>query len=216
MVSVDNRGQLRRPYAVNAETAVCCCGCGAIQMRVITGTARGRKLTAPEGLDVRPTADKVKEGIFSAVQFELEGARVLDLFAGSGQLGIEALSRGAKHAVFVDSSLKSVRCINENLRNTGFERCSEVISRDSYNYIKLTAQSFDLIILDPPYRHSHIANILPFAAKKLKSGGIIICEYEKEAGEPSAPEGLSLRKTYHYGKISVSIFYKPSGEVAEE
>ena len=185
-------------------------------MRVITGIARGRKLVAPEGLDVRPTADKVKEGIFSAVQFELEGARVLDLFAGSGQMGIEALSRGAERAVFIDSSLRSIRCVNENLRNTGFERQSEVINRDSYDYIKLTAQTFDIIILDPPYRHSHIANILPFAAKKLRDGGLIICEYECEADEPAAPEGMTLRKTYRYGKINVSIFCKPSEEVAEE
>ena len=185
-------------------------------MRVITGIARGRKLVAPEGLDVRPTADKVKEGIFSAVQFELEGARVLDLFAGSGQMGIEALSRGAERAVFIDSSLRSIRCVNENLRNTGFERQSEVINRDSYDYIKLTSQTFDIIILDPPYRHSHIANILPFAAKKLRDGGMIICEYETEADEPAAPEGMRLRKTYRYGKINVSIFCKPSEEVADE
>ncbi|WP_303821839.1 16S rRNA (guanine(966)-N(2))-methyltransferase RsmD [Ruminococcus flavefaciens] len=185
-------------------------------MRVITGIARGRKLVAPEGLDVRPTADKVKEGIFSAVQFELEGARVLDLFAGSGQMGIEALSRGAERAVFIDSSLRSIRCVNENLRNTGFERQSEVINRDSYDYIKLTSQTFDIIILDPPYRYNHIANILPFAAKKLRDGGIIICEYETEADEPAAPEGMRLRKNYRYGKINVSIFCKPSEEVADE
>ena len=108
-------------------------------MRVITGIARGRKLVAPEGLDVRPTADKVKEGIFSAVQFELEGARVLDLFAGSGQMGIEALSRGAERAVFIDSSLRSIRCVNENLRNTGFERQSEIINGASSDYIQLTS-----------------------------------------------------------------------------
>ena len=185
-------------------------------MRVITGIARGRKLVAPEGLDVRPTADKVKEGIFSAVQFELEGARVLDLFAGSGQMGIEALSRGAERAVFIDSSLRSIRCVNENLRNTGFERQSEVINRDSYDYIKLTSQTFDIIILDPPYRYNRIANILPFAAKKLRDGGIIICEYETEADEPEVPEGMRLRKTYRYGKINVSIFCKPSEEVADE
>ncbi len=184
-------------------------------MRVITGIARGRKLVAPEGLETRPTADKVKEGIFSAVQFELSGARVLDLFAGSGQMGIEALSRGAAHAVFIDSSLRSIRCVNENLRNTGFERVSEVINRDSYDYIKLTAQKFDIIILDPPYHHSHISNILPFAAKKLREGGLIICEYEKEADEPAAPDGMILRKTYRYGKINVSIFYMPAEEVSE-
>lgn len=185
-------------------------------MRVITGIARGRKLVAPDGLDVRPTTDKVKEAIFSAVQFELEGARVLDLFAGSGQMGIEALSRGADHAVFIDSSLRSIRCVNENLRNTGFERQSEVINRDSYDYIRHTSQTFDLIILDPPYRHDHIANILPQAAMKLREGGIIICEYESEAQEPSAPEGMTLRKNYRYGKINVSIFCKPSEEVADE
>ena len=89
-------------------------------MRVITGSARGRKLVAPEGLDVRPTADKVKEGVFSAIQFNIEGAYVLDLFAGSGQMGIEALSRGAERAVFVDSSQRSLRCVNENLRATKF------------------------------------------------------------------------------------------------
>ena len=107
-------------------------------MRVITGIARGRRLTAPEGLDVRPTTDKVKEGIFSAIQFQIEGAYVLDLFAGSGQMGIEALSRGAKRAVFVDNSQRSIRCVNENLRTTKLERQAEVISRDSYDFIKLT------------------------------------------------------------------------------
>ena len=187
-------------------------------MRVITGIARGRRLIAPEGLDVRPTADKVKEGIFSAIQFQLDDAEVLDLFAGSGQMGIEAVSRGAKHAVFVDSSNRALRCVHENLRNTGFERCSEVISRDSYDYIKSTSKSFDIIILDPPYRYNHIGNILPFAAKKLKDGGCIICEYEAEAAEPAAPEGLVTRKTYHYGKINVTIFCKPDpdDEEAEE
>lgn len=178
-------------------------------MRVITGIARGRRLTAPDGLDVRPTADKVKEGIFSAVQFDIEGAYVLDLFAGSGQMGIEALSRGAKRAVFVDNSLRSISCVNENLRNTGLALHAEVISRDSFDFIKMTGQKFDMIILDPPYRYGHIAVLLPLAAKKLKPGGCIICEYEKEAILPETPEGLVLRKTYRYGKINVSIFVSP-------
>ncbi len=185
-------------------------------MRVITGTARGRRLNAPEGLDVRPTTDKVKEAIFSAIQFEIENAYVLDLFAGSGQMGIEAISRGASRAVFVDSSQRAIRCINENIRNVKFERYSEVINRDSYDYIKLTRNMFDIIILDPPYRHNHIDNILPFAAKKLKDGGLVICEYESEAGEPPAPESLMLRKTYRYGKINVSVFFRKAPEVAEE
>lgn len=185
-------------------------------MRVITGIARGRHLNAPEGLDVRPTADKVKEGIFSAVQFDIEGAYVLDLFAGSGQMGIEALSRGAKRAVFIDNSPRSISCVNENLRATGLALHAEVINRDSYDFIKMTGQKFDMIILDPPYRHDHIAQLLPLAAKKLREGGCIICEYEKEAQLPETPEGLTLRKTYRYGKISVSIFISPLPDEEDE
>lgn len=185
-------------------------------MRVITGIARGRRLNAPEGLDVRPTTDKVKEAVFSAIQFEIENAYVLDLFAGSGQMGIEAISRGASRAVFVDSSQRAIHCINENIRTVKFERQSEVINRDSYDYIRLTRNMFDIIILDPPYRHNHIDNILPFAAKKLRDGGLVICEYEAEADEPATPENLILRKTYRYGKINVSILCKPVPEVSEE
>ncbi len=184
-------------------------------MRVITGIARGRKLVTPEGIDVRPTTEKVKEGIFSSIQFNIEGAKVLDLFAGSGQMGIEALSRGADHAVFVDNSVKSLRCVNENLCNTGLSRQAEVISRDSYDYIRLTAQKFDIIILDPPYRYGHIPNLLPLAEKKLNNGGFIICEYEKEAESPQAPENMVLKKTYRYGKINVSVFVKPLEEDEE-
>ncbi|MBR0142452.1 MAG: 16S rRNA (guanine(966)-N(2))-methyltransferase RsmD [Ruminococcus sp.] len=185
-------------------------------MRVITGTARGRKLIAPEGMDVRPTGDKVKEAVFSAIQFDIEGSCVLDLFAGSGQMGIEALSRGAKKAVFVDSSRKSLSCVNENIRNTGFVSSSAVVARDSYDYIKSTSETFDIIILDPPYRHGHIEKILPLCAVKLRDGGTIICEYEKDAPEPSAPDNMKLRKIYSYGKINIAIFIKPSEEEDEE
>lgn len=185
-------------------------------MRVITGIARGHRLIAPEGLETRPTSDKVKEGVFSSIQFELEGADVLDLFAGSGQMGIEALSRGAAHAVFVDSSAKSIKCVNENLRSTKLDKSAEVITRDSYDYIRLTSQQFDIIILDPPYRHGHIPKLLPLAAAKLRDGGFIICEYEKEAEQPDAPEGMALKKVYSYGKICVAVFVKPSGGEDEE
>ena len=95
-------------------------------MRVITGTARGRKLIAPEGLDVRPTKDSVKEAIFSAIQFEIEGSVVLDLFSGSGQLGIEAVSRGAKKAYLVDSSQNSIKFIKQNVAHVGFESQCEI------------------------------------------------------------------------------------------
>lgn len=184
-------------------------------MRVITGSARGTRLIAPEGFDVRPTSDKVKEAVFSAIQFDIEGSSVLDLFAGSGQMGIEALSRGAKHAIFVDSSQKSLKCVKENLANTKLFDSAEIFHRDSYEYIKLTQKRFDIIILDPPYRHGHIEKLLPLAAEKLNDNGYVICEYESEADEPSAPEGTALRKTYRYGKINISIFYKKSDDDEE-
>jgi len=185
-------------------------------MRVITGSARGRKLAAPEGLDIRPTTDKVKEAVFSAIQFEIEGAYILDLFAGSGQMGIEALSRGAKRAVFVDNSQRALKCVNENLRTVKFEKYADVINRDSYDYIKHINKKFDIIILDPPYRYNHINNILPFVVEKLNDGGLVICEYESDAEIDIIPDGLKLKKTYKYGKISVSIFYSEFQEDIDE
>ncbi|MCI1268493.1 MAG: 16S rRNA (guanine(966)-N(2))-methyltransferase RsmD [Ruminococcus sp.] len=181
-------------------------------MRVITGSARGRKLISPIGMDVRPTTDKVKEAVFSAIQFNIPDSYVLDLFAGSGQMGIEALSRGAARAFFIDSSKDSIKVITENLRTTKLDKFSEVILRDSYDYISLTTRTFDIIILDPPYRFGHIYKVLPLAAAKLNPGGIIICEYEADAAEPQPADGLILRKTYKYGKICVSIFCKPDSE----
>ena len=179
-------------------------------MRVIAGVARSMPLKTPEGLDTRPTTDRIKETLFNMLQNDVPGAVFVDLFSGSGAIGIEALSRGAERCVFIDNSQRSIRAVNENLRSTGFTRNSEVVSRDSYDYIKHTSKTFDIIILDPPYGYSHISNILPFAAKKLNDGGIIICEYEKEAPTPETPDGLELKKTYKYGKICVTIFRKPA------
>ena len=120
-------------------------------MRVITGTARGVPLKAPKGMDTRPTMDQVKEGIFSAIQFEVEGRTALDLFAGSGQLGIEALSRGAQRAVFVDRRTDAVKLIRENLALTRLEEGAKVVCGDSMAYLNALREKFDLIFLDPPY-----------------------------------------------------------------
>ena len=120
-------------------------------MRVITGTARGVPLKAPRGMDTRPTMDQVKEGIFSAIQFEVEGRTALDLFAGSGQLGIEALSRGAAHCTFVDKGREPVSVIRENLKKTRLEERAEVVQADYSSYLKTCRRQFDLILLDPPY-----------------------------------------------------------------
>lgn len=174
-------------------------------MRVITGKAKGRKLKTLEGNDVRPTTDKVKEAVFSAIQFEIEDARVIDLFSGSGQMGIEALSRGADYAVFTDISKRSLDVTRENLENTGFSQQSKLINADGIEFIKSTAEKFDIAILDPPYRHGLIEKALPYLVKVMNNNGIIICEHEKELKIPEY-DGLNIRKEYNYGKISVTLF----------
>ena len=120
-------------------------------MRVITGTARGRVLKTLEGEDVRPTTDRVKEAVFSIIQFEIEGRRVLDLFAGSGQLGIEALSRGAASATFVDMSKDSLSAVKYNLEHTKLGDNAKVVQTDALSFLKLTKDKFDIVFLDPPY-----------------------------------------------------------------
>lgn len=176
-------------------------------MRVITGTARGRKLKEPENYDVRPTTDRVKESMFNIIQFDIEGRRVLDLFAGTGQLGIEALSRGAAHAVFTDDSPVSVKTVRENVKMTGFEKVSSVIQCDAIAYIG-RGEKFDIIFLDPPYD----TKLLDIALEKifefdiLKENGIIVCESRAEKVLPAAKEPYYMRKEYKYGKIKVTLY----------
>ena len=130
-------------------------------MRVITGSARGRVLLPVAGMDVRPTTDKVKEAVFSAIQFEVEGARVLDLFCGSGQMGIEALSRGAQSCVFVDSSRASQDVTKKNLTTTGLMKQARVAAMDYQMFLKSSKDTFDLVFLDPPYSTPPLHQPLP-------------------------------------------------------
>ena len=179
-------------------------------MRVITGTARGMNLKAPKGENTRPTMDQVKEGMFSAIQFEIEGRRVLDLFAGSGQLGIEALSRGAKSAVFVDRQREAVQIIRENLEKTRFTEQARVLQLDFASFLKSCREQFDLIFLDPPYAEKFLENAL-FSISEidiLSDSGIIICERASEKALLSDFGRIHLQKTYKYGKASVSIYRK--------
>jgi len=120
-------------------------------MRVITGSARGRKLKTPENYDIRPTTDNVKESIFNIIQFELEGRRVLDLFGGTGQLGIEALSRGSAHCTFVEMRRDAVALMRENLKTVGFADCSKIVQGDALAFLSSCREKFDVILLDPPY-----------------------------------------------------------------
>lgn len=176
-------------------------------MQVITGSARGRKLMTVEGTDlVRPTAQKVKEAIFSAIQFEIEGAEVLDLFAGSGQLGIEALSRGAKFCTFADNSPVSLKVVRENIRHTDFEDCSDVVNKPFGAFLKLTGKRFDLAFLDPPYNKKILQKALPELEPKMSERGIIVCEHEKECALPKKLGRFTLTRTLAHGTIGVSFY----------
>ena len=178
-------------------------------MRVITGTARGRKLITPEGLDTRPTTDKVKEAVCSALQFDFPGANVLDLFAGSGQMAIEALSRGAEKAVLIDADTRAVSCIKQNVKDCGFLQKAEVIHGDALSYLQRTTRMFDIAFLDPPYRKDILQQILPVLAKKMQKTGIIVCEHEPECKLSDIIEDFHLQKQKKYGKIIVSIYKQP-------
>ncbi len=176
-------------------------------MRIITGKARGVRLSTLPGEDTRPTAERVKEAAFSAIQFNIEGRRVLDLFGGSGQLALEALSRGAASAVIVDSSKKAAEIIRANAAKAGFERDARVICADWREYVKTASgkASFDLVFLDPPYKDGFLDEVLKriSAAGLLAEGCIAVCE-SAEGGIPLPPDGYTA-KLYRYGKTYITI-----------
>lgn len=175
-------------------------------MRVISGTAKGRRLKTPEGLDTRPTSELCKEAVFSIIQFELEGSRVLDLFAGSGQMGIEALSRGAKSCVFVDNAKASRYLIMENLKATGFSERSKVVMADAYAYLQNASGPIDIAFLDPPYGKAYIEKLLAPLSGVMSENGIIICESHKKDVLPENSGNFIKHKEYHYGKAKVTVY----------
>ena len=173
-------------------------------MRVIAGTARGKNLQALPGEDItRPTINRVKEAMFSSVQFLVPGARVLDLFAGSGQLGIEALSRGAKSCLFVDHSAEALVIVRANCKTAGVDRQSDIRQGEAESFLANIRGPFDLALLDPPFHHD---TVLPLLAAKMAPGGVVLCETEREADLPEQAGSLTLVKQYNYGKIKVSRY----------
>ena len=178
-------------------------------MRVITGTARGRKLNEPQGMDIRPTTDMVKEAIFNIVHFDVEGRRVLDLFAGTGQLGIEALSRGAKSCTFIDSSRTSAELCRSNLDKCGLNGI--VRQTDALSFLAGCGQ-FDLIFVDPPYMSGLYDEVLRRINEFdiLSEGGIIVCESARET-ELLSIDGLD-RREYRYGKVKLTVYRRQAGQ----
>ena len=177
-------------------------------MRVITGKARGVLLKTPEGMKTRPTAERVKEALFSIIQFDVPDARVLDLFGGTGQLGIEALSRDAKSAVFVDNREDACRLIRENLKKTKLDVSARVICTDYQNYLQNCREIFDIIFLDPPYAEVFLENSIKLITEIdiLQTSGIIVTERPVDKELLLDIPGYSRSKDYHYGKTILAIY----------
>ncbi len=181
-------------------------------MRVIAGTAKGRRLIAPEGLDTRPVTSKIKEALFNIWQMEIAGADFLDLFAGSGSIGIEAMSRGAKRVVFVEKDWRAVNAIKQNLSTCKFQEGCRVYRDDVFRRIerlKEDGDMFDIIYLDPPFA---IDNIFLPVLEALSSGEILACEgtlairARREKEMPDAIGALKKFKQKHYGLSSVHFY----------
>ena len=179
-------------------------------MRVISGKARGVNLKTPDGVLTRPTIDRVKEALFSIINFDIPASNVLDLFGGTGQLGIEALSRGAKSAVFVDQRDDACKLIKENLRRTKLEQDAKVVRMDYLDYLKRCKDKFDIIFLDPPYAEVFLENALKCITEIdiLQSGGIIVAERPLGKDLPWDFEGYTRSKDYKYGKVLLTIYRK--------
>ena len=179
-------------------------------MRVITGSARGVTLKTPEGMVTRPTTDRVKEAMFSIIHFEIPGADVLDLFGGTGQLGIEALSRGAKSAVFVDAGEPACRLIQENLKRTRLEAQARVVRSDYLAYLERTKEQFDIILLDPPYAEVFLESAIKKITEIdiLRQDGIIVAERPLGKELPWEFPGYDRSKDYKYGNTLLTIYRK--------
>jgi len=182
-------------------------------MRVVSGSARGRKLEAPKDFDTRPTSDMVKEAIFNIIQVKVTEARVLDLFSGTGQLGIEALSRGAEFCVFVDKSRDSLALTMRNIKHTGFEEQSKTVSSGALEYIE-RADKFDIVFLDPPYdtdlMDKTLEKIIEFDI--LRVHGIIVCESRAEHELPELAAPYIKSREYKYGKKKITLYKKEQRE----
>jgi len=177
-------------------------------MRVISGTARGTKLESLDGLSTRPTIDRVKEGIFSAIQFVIPGAKVLDLFAGSGQMGIECLSRGAQKGVFVDSNRDAANIVIRNIKACSLFDKATVVNMAAQDYLRTAKDSFDLVFLDPPYNMGILDEIMEKVYQITEPDGIIMAESELGWSLKKEIPGLREVKKYKYGKVLVTKFIK--------
>lgn len=183
-------------------------------MRVISGTARGRRLKELPGMETRPTTDKVKESLFNIIQFDIEGRAVLDLFGGTGQLGIEALSRGAARCTFVDMSRQAAAVIRENVNAVGFSQVSAVQQGDALAFLSGCREKFGLIFLDPPYQSDLLETCIQAVATFdiLSEHGIMVCESALEKALPELAAPYEKGREYRYGKIKLTVYRRQGSD----
>jgi 16S rRNA (guanine966-N2)-methyltransferase len=177
-------------------------------LRVIAGELRGRRLATAPGRVTRPTSDRVRESLFGLLGSSTEGARVLDLFAGSGALGIEALSRGAAHAVFVERSAPALRALRANVVALDLSRRCTVRAEEALAAMERDAGWFDLVLADPPYAEGLEARIVESAARRLAPGGILALEHSARTPAPPAAEGLAVWKSRRYGDTMLTLYVR--------
>lgn len=185
-------------------------------MRIIAGEMRSRTILAPKGTDTRPTLDRTRESLFNIIAAWCPDARVLDLYAGSGQLGIEALSRGAARCVFLDENREAVSIVMRNCKACGVFDRSRVNVGEAARYLSACREQFDVVLLDPPFHNGTLENILPIVDKCVAPGGIVICESETKLVLPAEVGGLQLKKQYKYGKVLLWKYVRPMADAAEE
>ncbi len=177
-------------------------------MRVITGSARGRNLITLVGEEVtRPTSQSTKEALFSSIQFELEGRQVLDLFAGCGQLGIEALSRGARFCTFVENNREAYKIVEKNIKTCKMEDVSSLVFCDAVSFLSRRGE-YDIAFLDPPYKKGLVEECLSSLVPKMSADGVIICETAREERLPEAVSGWVISRERNYGKSKLTYYRK--------
>lgn len=177
-------------------------------MRVITGSARGRNLATLDGEEVtRPTTQSTKEALFSSIQFELEDKKILDLFAGSGQLGIEALSRGAGFCTFVENNRQAYKIVEGNVRLCKMENRSKLVFSDALSFLS-RRDNFDIALVDPPYNKGLVSECLPKLTEIMNLDGVIICETAKNEELPEKINGWAINKKKNYGKSKLTYYRK--------
>jgi len=181
-------------------------------MRITGGQAKSRVLASPKGLKIRPTTDQVREAIFNIIGQDLSGLKVLDLFAGTGSLGLESLSRGALSTLFIDSSQQSVNLIKKNLAICGYQGSGAVLKRDLRRGIPLNhpliKESVDLVFIDPPYRNNIISFLLEELSTKevVSSGSLVVAESSKSERPPVSLKIFQVVDTRLYGITRISIY----------